>query len=527
MGLDQSKTALGIEFGSTRIKAVLIDSDHAPIASGEYDWENRLEDGLWTYEVEEIWSGLQKAYTELSGQIKDKYDVTLSTIGSIGFSGMMHGYLAFDEKEELLVPFRTWRNTNTGKAVNELTELFQFNIPYRWSIAHLYQAILDKEEHLQKVDYVTTLAGYVHWKLTGEKTIGVGEASGMFPIDSQTGNYDEEKMSQFDKRVHAKGFTKKLNELFPKVLSAGEIAGTLTKNGALFIDPSGALEAGIPLAPPEGDAGTGMVATNAVVERTGNVSAGTSIFSMFVLENDLSDYYEEIDMVTTPTGKPVAMVHCNNFTTDINAWANLFKEVAVTFGAEVDRETLFTALFNKALEADPDGGKLVGCNYYSGEPITGFKEGRPLFIQMPDSRLNLANFMRTQIYSALATLKIGTDILTHKENVTVDFLLGHGGFFKTKDVGQQLMADAIEVPVSVMDMAGEGGPWGMAVLAAFMINKKEGQTLEDYLNKNVFNSGKPYTILPTEKGTKQFRSFMERFHAMLEVEKVAVEKLRW
>lgn len=525
MVFDQEKTALGIEFGSTRIKAVLISKDHTPIASGAYDWENQFENGLWTYRLEDVWSGLQYAYSELTQQVKGKYDVTLSDIGSIGFSGMMHGYLAFDKKGEQLIPFRTWRNTNTEKAVKELTEIFKFNIPHRWSIAHLYQAILDREAHLEDIDFVTTLAGYVHWKLTGQKVLGVGEASGMFPIDSDTGNYDEEKVSKFNKSAQLKGFNKSLIDLFPTVLPAGEKAGTLTRNGAELIDPTGALNAGIPLAPPEGDAGTGMVATNAVAERTGNVSAGTSIFSMFVLEDELSDYYEEIDMVTTPAGKPVAMVHCNNFTTEINAWAKLFKEVTDTFGVEVDQETLFSGLFNKAMEADADGGRLVGCNYYSGEPITGFSEGRPLFIQMPDSNLTLANFMRTQIYSALATLKLGTDILTHKENVTVDFLLGHGGYFKTKDVGQQLMADAIEVPVSVMNTAGEGGPWGMAILAAYALNKKEGQPLEDYLNESVFTSGTPYTIYPAENGIENFTEFMKRFNAMLEVEKVAVKEL--
>lgn len=523
MTLNLEKTALGIEFGSTNIKAVLIDENHKPIASGSVGWENRLEDKLWTYDLEEAWSGLQEAYAKLKHRISDEFDVTLTKVGAIGFSGMMHGYLPFDDEENLLVPFRTWRNTNTDKAVKELTELFQFNIPHRWSIAHIYQAILDNEEHVAKIEFVTTLAGYVHWKLTGEKVVGVGEASGMFPIDSGTGHFDQEKIDLFN-ALEDVPFN--VESVLPKVLKAGEKAGTLTEQGAKLIDPSGDLKAGIILAPPEGDAGTGMVATNAVAERTGNVSAGTSIFSMFVLENELNNYYEEIDMVTTPAGKPVAMVHCNNFTTDINAWANLFGEVAAGLGTEVDEGELFTFLFQEALKADSDGGKLVGCNYYSGEPITGFEEGRPLFIQMPNSRLTLSNFMRTQIYSALATLKLGTDILTHKEQITVDFLLGHGGYFKTKNVGQQMMADAVEVPVSVMNTAGEGGPWGMAILAAYVINKEIDQTLEEYLNDYVFASEEPYTLYPSEEGVKNFKEFLVRFKAMLEVERTAVKNLK-
>lgn len=524
MSLNLEKTALGIEFGSTNIKAVLVDEKYQTIASGSVGWENRLENGLWTYDLEDVWAGLQKAYAELAGQIEEKYGKTLTKVGAIGFSGMMHGYLAFDKSGKQLVPFRTWRNTNTDKAVRELTELLQFNIPHRWSIGHLYQSLLEEEEHVKQLDFVTTLAGYVHWKLTGEKVLGVGEASGMFPIDSEKIDYDQEKVVQFNKKLQNYPVDWKLRDLFPTVLKAGEVAGKLTADGAKLIDPSGKLEVGIPFAPPEGDAGTGMVATNAVAERTGNVSAGTSIFSMFVLEKELSNYYEEIDMVTTPSGKPVAMVHCNNFTTDINAWAGLFKEVTSALGTEVDDETLFATLFNKAMEADEDGGELVSCNYYSGEPITGFEEGRPLFIQMPDSKLSLPNFMRTQIYSALATLKLGTDILTQKEKINVEFLLGHGGYFKTKDVSQQLMADAIDVPVSVMDTAGEGGPWGMAVLASYVMKKKPQQSLEDYLNKEVFTSEEPYTVYPSEEGKEQFSHFMERYDPMLEVERKAIEK---
>lgn len=522
---DQLKTSLGIEFGSTRIKAVLIDDKFAPIASGSYDWENRLENGYWTYDIEEVWSGLQTAFKELNHQFKERYGSKLTKIGSIGFSGMMHGYLAFDKNGKQVVPFRTWRNTTTEEASNKLTELFNFNIPHRWSIAHLYQAILNNEEHVKSVEFITTLAGYVHWKLTGEKVIGVGEAAGMFPIDSSEVDYDEQRISQFNSLIEPYKLDWELKSILPKVLSAGEKAGRLTKEGSKLIDPSGNLEEGILFCPPEGDAGTGMVATNSVGQRTGNVSAGTSVFSMIVLEKELSTYYDEIDMVTTPTGKPVAMVHCNNFTTDINAWAKLFGELIESLGFELDKNKLFTTLFEKSLEAEPDGGGLVSCNYYSGEPITGFEEGRPLFVQMPDSVLSLPNFMRTQIYSALATLKLGMDILTTKEDVKVEQLLGHGGFFKTKHVGQQMMSDALKVPVSVMNTAGEGGPWGMALLAAYAKNKETDISLEAYLNSEIFSSEKPYSVSPDKEGVKNFDGFMERFNKLLAVEKTAVKVL--
>lgn len=449
---------LGIEFGSTRIKAVLIDETFKPLASGSFEWENSLKNGYWTYAIDEVWAGLQAAYRELSENYSAKYNQPLTSIDSIGFSGMMHGYLPFNSHGELLTPFRTWRNTTTEEAAHQLTELFSFNVPQRWSIAHLHQAILNEEEHIIDIDYLTTLAGYVHWKLTGEKVLGVGEAAGMFPIDSTIGSYDERMVDLYDKTTADRNKEWRLLDILPKVLSAGESAGKLTADGAKLIDPEGILESGAALCPPEGDAGTGMVATNAVAERTGNVSAGTSVFSMIVLEQPLSNYYTEIDMVTTPTGKPTAMVHCNNFTTDINAWAKLFSELIEALGLESTSDKLFSTLFQKAMEADDNNGGLMSCNYYSGEPITGLEEGRPLFIQMPDSTLSLANFMRTHIYSALATLKLGTDILTLKEEVTVDRLLGHGGFFKTPKVGQQMMADALSIPVSVMDTAGEGGP---------------------------------------------------------------------
>ncbi|GAA0356706.1 FGGY-family carbohydrate kinase [Alkalibacterium iburiense] len=519
------KLTMGIEFGSTRIKAVLIGEDYTPIASGSHEWENRLEDGYWTYDLDEAWSGLQDAFQQLASEYKNTRGEELTKVDSIGFSGMMHGYLAFDANEELLVPFRTWRNTTTEEAAKEMSELFSFNIPQRWSIAHLYQAMLNNEEHVNKINYVTTLAGYIHWKLTGEKVLGVGEASGMFPIDSDAVDYNQSMIDTFEGKIEAYNTPWKLREIFPKVISAGGDAGILSEEGAHLIDPTGKLEAGSVLAPPEGDAGTGMVATNSVAEKTGNVSAGTSVFSMIVLEEELKDYYTEIDMVTTPTGKPTAMVHCNNFTTDINAWAKLFAELIESLGLEVSNDQLFSTLFKKALEADDDGGKLMSCNYYSGEPITGLEEGRPLFVQMPDSVLSLPNFMRTHIYSALATLKLGMDILVEKENVSVDQLLGHGGFFKTEFVGQQLMADALTIPVSVMESAGEGGPWGMALLASYQIHKEDGETLEDYLTNKVFSSQEASSVNPTEKGIENFKQFIERYVMMLEVEKSAVENI--
>ena len=525
-GMDANDVFLGIEFGSTRIKAVLIDKDYNPIATGTYSWENRFEDGYWTYHLDDVWKGLQEAYLELADDYKRKFGKPLKKVASIGISAMMHGYLPFDKEGNQLAAFRTWRNTTTGQAAEQLSELFQFNIPHRWSIAHLYQAILNGEEHVGKIDFITTLAGYVHWKLTGVKVLGIGDASGMFPIDTKTLDYDESMVEKFQRLIEKYNFDWTLREILPKVLLAGEHAGVLTEEGARLLDPTGTLQPGIPFCPPEGDAGTGMVATNSVKERTGNVSAGTSIFSMIVLEHDLENYYKEIDIVTTPTGKPVAMVHCNNFTSDINAWAKLFAEVMELMGSEVDMDKLFTVLFQKAMEADPDNGKLMSCNYYAGEPITGFDEGRPLFVRMPDSNLNIANFMRTQIYSALATLKIGMDILITNENVTVDYLLGHGGFFKTKDVGQQMMANALGIPISVMDTAGEGGAWGMAILAAYAINKAGYNTLDEYLDQVVFSKDTPYTVKPTKEGMESYHRFMEVYRKMLEVEKAAIQSLR-
>lgn len=519
------KTALGIEFGSTRIKAVLIDSRFETIASGSYEWENQLKDGYWTYDREEIINGLQAAYRELKQEVDRQYGVTLQTVGSIGFSAMMHGYMAFDKQGELLVPFRTWRNSTTGQAAKALTDLFQFNIPERWTIAHLYQAILGGEAHVPSLDHVTTLAGYIHWLLTGEKAIGVGDASGVFPIEESSHTYHPAMVKQFDELIAGKGYAWTLESLLPKVYVAGEQAGTLTAEGAKLLDPDGDLAAGIPLCPPEGDAGTGMVATNSVKKRTGNVSVGTSVFAMIVLEHELSKLYPEIDMVTTPDGSPVAMVHANNCSSDLNAWMGLFREFAQAMGYEADSGKLFGVLLNKALEADPDAGGLMSYGYLSGENITGLEEGRPLFVRSPESRFNLANFMRTHLFSAFGALKLGMDILTENEQVAIDSLLGHGGLFKTPVVGQKALAAALNVPVSVMSTAGEGGAWGMALLASYMSNKSEGESLEHFLGEQVFKEVEGTEIAPDAADVEGFRVFIERYKAGLAIEQAAVDHL--
>ena len=524
--IEVGKTSLGIEFGSTRIKAVLVGEDYVPLASGDYSWENRFENGVWTYSLEDVWTGLQTCYKRLCEDVKEKYGATLSTIGAIGFSAMMHGYLAFDKDGDLLVPFRTWRNTITEDAATELTELFGFNIPQRWSIAHLYHAILAKEAHIPDIAFFTTLAGYVHWKLTGEKVLGVGEASGMFPIDSTTGDFDAGMIAKFNTRAASHGFTQKLEDLLPTVLSAGDAAGVLSEEGARLLDPTGTLGAGIPLCPPEGDAGTGMVATNAVAAKTGNVSAGTSIFLMAVLDKSLGGVYPEIDMVTTPTGAPVAMVHCNTCTSDLDAWVKLFAEVLTKSGYEVKKPALYDMLYEVALSADADCGKLTSFNYYSGEPVTGLEEGRPLFVRMPDSTLSLANFMRTQLYSTMATLRLGMDILFEKEHVELTRLCGHGGLFKTPVVGQKLMAGAMNTPVVVMETAGEGGAWGIALLAEFLRTKSKGERLEDFLSNKVFGADSGTSMDPDPADVDSFNSFMERYKAAIAVEKAAVLALK-
>ena len=657
-------TSLGIEFGSTRIKAVLVGPDNGVLAIGSHEWENRLENGIWTYSLDDIWNGLQDCYKNLAEDVKTQYGETLTTIGSIGFSAMMHGYMAFDKDGELLVPFRTWRNTITEEAAAKLTEAFSYNIPQRWSIAHLYQAILNKEEHVANIAFFTTLAGFIHWKLTGEKVLGVGDASGMFPIDSTTGDYDAGMLATFDEMVAPLGYPWKITEILPKVLSAGEQAGVLTEEGAKLLDPSGNLKGGIPVCPPEGDAGTGMVATNSVAVRTGNVSAGTSVFAMIVLEKALEKVHTEIDLVTTPTGEAVAMVHCNNCTSDLNAWVNLFKEFAESFGIEVDMNKLFSVLYNKALEGDADCGGLlaynyfsgesitgfeegrplfartpdskftlanfmrvhlftalgalkngldillkeehvqivlekalekvhteidlvttptgeavamVHCNnctsdlnawvnlfkefaesfgievdmnklfsvlynkalegdadcggllaynYFSGESITGFEEGRPLFARTPDSKFTLANFMRVHLFTALGALKNGLDILLKEEHVQIDKIYGHGGLFKTPVVGQRIMAAAMDTPVSVMKTAGEGGAWGIAVLASYMKDKKDGQSLADYLNDEVFAGQEGVTEEPIASDVAGFDEFLKLYNAGLPIERAAVETMK-
>ncbi len=523
--IDLSKTYLGIEFGSTRIKASLIGEDHRSLASGSHDWENRYENGVWTYHPDEIWDGLRSCYRALADDVERRYGMPLTTVGAIGVSGMMHGYLPLDGAGNLLTPFRTWRNTITEQAAAELTREFHFNIPQRWSIAHLYQAILNGEEHVGEIDFLTTLAGYIHWRLTGERVMGVGEASGMFPIDSDRNDFYAAMLDRFDALTAPKGYPWRIRDILPRVLTAGECAGSLTDEGASLLDPTGTLRPGILLCPPEGDAGTGMVATNAVAPRTGNVSAGTSIFAMLVLERPLHKVYPEIDMVTTPSGKQVAMVHCNNCTTEVNAWVNLFKEGLEAMGHSVDMGKLYGNLYHKALEGDADCGGLLLYNYHSGEPITGMEEGRPLFARSAASAFHLPNFMRAQLMSSLATLKIGMDLLGREEGVTVDRLMGHGGFFKTPVVGQRLMAAACNATVSVMETAGEGGPWGMAILAAFMMQKGGRETLETYLNKKVFAGMKVADIAPDAADAAGFEAFNIRYQAGLPIERAAVQAL--
>lgn len=521
--IESGKTALGIEFGSTRIKAVLVGEDSKPLASGSYRWENQLVDGIWTYSLDEIWKGLQTCYADMAANVKEKYGVTITKIGAIGFSAMMHGYMAFDKNDNLLVPFRTWRNTITEEAAKKLTEAFDYNIPQRWSISHLYQAILNKEEHVKDITFFTTLAGYIHWQLTGEKVLGVGDASGMFPIDTTTKQYDAKMIEKFNEMTASCGFDWKLADILPKVLVAGENAGTLTDEGAKRLDVSGNLEGGILVCPPEGDAGTGMTATNSVAKRTGNVSAGTSVFAMIVLEKELEKVHEEIDLVTTPTGELVAMVHCNNCTSDINAWADIFTQFAQSVGTEVDANTLYTAMFTKALEGDADCGGLMGYNYFSGEPVTGFEEGRPMLIRKPDSKFTFANFMRLQLYSALGALKYGLDILFQRENVQLDKMFGHGGFFTTKMVGQKIMAAAMNAPVTVMETAGEGGAWGIAVLALFAKAKEAGETLDEYLNNKIFAGEEGMTVEPDAVDVEGFTKFMESYVKALPAERAAID----
>ena len=520
--IQSGKAILGIEFGSTKIKAVLIDPENKPIAQGSHRWENQLVDGLWTYSIDAIWDGFRDCYQSLRTNVMEQYGVEIETLAAIGISAMMHGYMAFDKNAQILVPFRTWRNTNTGKAAAELSQLFNFNIPLRWSISHLYQCILDEEPHVKDIDFLTTLAGYIHWQLTGKKVLGVGDASGMIPVDSKTKTYDATMVEKFNQLVAPKGFPWKLLDILPQSLNAGEDAGVLTAEGAKKLDPSGHLKAGIPLCPPEGDAGTGMVATNAVKQRTGNVSAGTSSFSMIVLEKEMKKPHEVIDMVTTPDGSPVAMVHCNNCTSDINAWVGLFKEYQEMLGVPFDEKAFYKMLFEKALEGDADCGGIMSYNYISGEPVTGFAEGRPLVVRSANDHFNLANLMRANIYASVAVLKIGNDILLKEENVKVDRITGHGGLFTVKGVGQRFLAAAIESPISVMETAGEGGAWGIALLAGFLVNNPQKKSLPDYLEEVVFAGNTGCEVQPDPNDVAGFNAYIENYKACLPVETAAV-----
>ncbi len=521
--IESGKAILGIELGSTRIKAVLIDQENKPIAQGNHTWENQLVDGLWSYSIDAIWSGLQDSYADLRHDVQQQYGVELESLAAIGVSAMMHGYMAFDKNEQILVPFRTWRNTNTGEAAAALSKLFVYNIPLRWSISHLYQAILNGEKHIDQIDFLTTLAGYIHWQLTGRKVLGVGDASGMIPVDPETKNYSAEMVKKFNELIAPKNPAWKLEDILPEVLLAGENAGSLTPEGAKKLDVSGHLKAGIPFCPPEGDAGTGMVATNAVKQRTGNVSAGTSSFSMIVLEKELSKPYEMIDMVTTPDGSLVAMVHCNNCTSDLNAWVNLFKEYQELLGVPVDMNEVFGKLYNVALTGDADCGGLISYNYISGEPVAGMVDGRPMFLRSASDKFNLANFMRSHLYASVGVLKIGNDILFNEEKVKVDRITGHGGLFKTKGVGQRVLAAALASPISVMETAGEGGAWGIALLGSYLVHHAAGQSLADFLDEQVFAGDEGVQVEPTAEDVAGFNAYIENYKATLPVEAAAVQ----
>ena len=522
--IEAGKAVLGIEFGSTRIKAVLIGEDRSPIASGSHDWENSLENGIWTYSLDAIWAGLQDCYAKMAEDVKAQYGAEITSLSAIGFSGMMHGYMAFDKNDELLVPFRTWRNTITEQASEQLTELFGYPIPQRWSIAHLYQAMLNGEEHVKDITFITTLAGYIHWMLSGEKVMGIGEASGMFPIDIEAKDFNKRMIAQFDEKAEA--YPWKLEDILPKVLLAGDDAGKLTEKGAKLLDPTGTLKPGAPMCPPEGDAGTGMAATNSVRVRTGNISAGTSVFGMVVLEHELKEVHHEIDLVTTPDGNLVGMVHCNNCTSDLNAWVNCFKEFLESLGVDVSMPKIYDAFYYEAEKGDPDCGGMLEYNYFSGENTTGFEEGRPLFVRKPDNKFSFANFAKVNLYTALGALKAGLDIMLVGEGVKLDRITGHGGLYKTPRVGQQITANAINAPVSVMKTAGEGGAWGIALLADYMISKEDGETLDAYLENKVFAGNEGSVIDPQPEEVDGFNEFMKRYKTGLAIERAAVDNLR-
>ncbi|MCH4008555.1 xylulokinase [Companilactobacillus sp.] len=518
--IEQGKVSLGIELGSTRIKSVLVTEDFNTIASGSFTWENQYENDIWTYPIDLVWQGIQTSYSQMAAEVQSKYHQPLKNIGSIGISAMMHGYLAFNKKSELLVPFRTWRNNITADAAEQLTKEFNFNIPQRWCVAHLYQAILNKEEHVKDIDFITTLAGYVTWKLSGEKVLGIGDASGAFPIDQQTGDYSQKMLDKFANLDNVKQYDWDIKSILPKVEKAGVVAGKLTAEGAKLLDVNGNLEAGSIMAPPEGDAGTGMVGTNSVRKRTGNISVGTSAFSMVVLEKPLKSVHKDIDIVMTPDGSPVAMVHVNNCSSDINAWASLFNEFAARLGVNLTPDKLYEALFLEATKSDPNAGGLVNYSYQSGENITDIKAGRPLFVRTPNSKFNLPNFILTQLYAAFAPLKIGMNILSNEENINTDVMIAQGGLFKTQVMAQQVLANALNLPITVMGNAGEGGPWGMAVLAMYA-KDNNGQTLDDYLDHNVFTSPESMTLSPEPEGVKGYEEFTEKYVAGLPIEATA------
>ncbi|MDW8797561.1 FGGY-family carbohydrate kinase [Staphylococcus pseudoxylosus] len=522
--LKSEDISIGIELGSTRIKTVAIDQNLSTVASGHFEWENQFIDGYWTYSINDIWVGLQKSYSAMTVEIKEKYDLTLRKVKSIGVSGMMHGYLAFDQNEDLLVPFRTWRNGNTAKAATLLSEAFQFNIPERWSIAHLYQAILDNESHVNRITYLTTLAGYVHWYLTGEKVLGIGDASGMFPIDIDTKSYRKDLLEEANHIFKTKYFERSVEELLPEIKLAGESGGLLTEEGATLLDPSGNLEAGILMCPPEGDASTGMVATNTVAQNTGNISAGTSAFAMIVLSNTLKDMYPEIDVVTTPDGSEVAMIHTNNCTSDINDWMNLFGEVLNVMGVDFSSDELYGHIFERSLSSDDNIGGLLSYNYVSGENITNVDTGYPLFIREPNYQFNLANFMKMHLFSAFSTLKIGMDLLKENEYIDIDKLIAHGGIFKTKDVAQQILASAFEQPITVMETASEGGAWGISVLAYYAALDTE-DSLDVFLNDSVFINTKEKTLQPVAQEVINFNNYVEKMKKGLSIEQSVTKYL--
>ena len=523
--ITSGEAILGLELGSTRIKSILISPDGRPLASGAYGWENQLVDGIWTYDLDEVWKGVSGCFADLKVNVKKTYGVNLSQFAAGGFSGMMHGYLVLDNSDQLLTPFRTWRNNITGEASKSLTQLFNYPIPQRWSIAHLYQAILNAEEHIERIDFMTSLAGLLHYKLTGRKVIGIGEASGVFPVDPDSGNWDAGMIQKFDRLIAERGFGWEIADILPEIHPAGQIAGTLTPEGAQLLDPSGELRAGAQLAPPEGDAQTGMTATNSVRERTGNVSAGTSVFAMIVLEKNLSEVHEEIDLMVTPDGKLVGMSHSNNCTSDFDAWIALFGEAAEALGCRFAPDDLYGKLMPLALEGDADAGGMLSYGYVSGEHITGFHEGRPLFTRLPDGKFNLANFLRSHLFSSLAALRTGLNVLFEKEGVTVDEIRGHGGFFKTPGVGQRIMAAATGSPVSLLDTAGEGGAWGMALLAAYMKRQDRSQLLPEYLD-GIFSSSIGEALKPDPADVAGFEGFFKRYHAGLPIERAAVDNLK-